>query len=58
MSQAVREHQLAIKLDPNLAEAHLNLAYAYQHVGKIANAHSEYATACQLEPKFCAFVPK
>jgi arylsulfatase A-like enzyme/Flp pilus assembly protein TadD len=58
MSKAVREHELAIKLDPNLAEAHLNLGYAYQRLGKNTGARAEYATACKLEAKFCAAVPK
>jgi Tfp pilus assembly protein PilF len=58
MSQAVLEHQRAIELDPKLAEAHLNLAYAYQHIGKISQARDEYAAACKLEAKFCGATPK
>ncbi|HEY6304512.1 MAG TPA: sulfatase-like hydrolase/transferase [Terriglobales bacterium] len=58
MSKAVREHQRAIELDPKLAEAHLNLAFAYQHVGKNTEARAEYATACKLEEKFCAAAPR
>jgi Flp pilus assembly protein TadD len=58
MSKAVTEHQRAIALDPKLAEAHLNLGYAYQHVGKISEARAEYATACKLEEKFCSLIPK
>jgi Flp pilus assembly protein TadD len=53
MSKAVREHRRAIELDPKLAEAHLNLGYAYQHIGKISQARAEYAIACKLEVKFC-----
>jgi Flp pilus assembly protein TadD len=57
MSKAVREHQRAIALDPKLAEAHLNLGLAYQHLGKITEARAEYATACTLEVKFCGATP-
>jgi len=57
MPQAVREHRRAIELDPKLAEAHLNLAYAYQHLGKNSQAREEYATACQLEARFCGATP-
>ena len=40
------------------AEAHLNLALAYQHVGQIGQARAEYATACKLEAKFCGVTPR
>ena len=46
----------ALKLDPNLAEAHLNLAYAYQRQGRLPSAKAEYKTACSLEEKYCKFV--
>ena len=49
----IHEHQRAIELDPKLAEAHLNLAYAYQRMGKLSEARAEYAAACKLEAKFC-----
>ena len=58
ISKSVREHQRAIELDPNLAEAHLNLAYAYHQVGKNSQAQTEYAIACKLEAKFCGARPK
>ncbi len=55
--KAVREFQRAIELDPKLAEAHLNLAYAHQLLHHPKAAHEEYATACQLDGAFCKFVP-
>ncbi len=51
--KSIQSYRVALKLDPKLAEAHLNLAYAYQKAGKISQARSEYAIACQLEKNFC-----
>ena len=55
--KAVREFQRAIELDPKLAEAHLNLAYAHQLLHHPRAAHEEYAAACKLDTTFCKFVP-
>jgi arylsulfatase A-like enzyme/Flp pilus assembly protein TadD len=55
--KAVREFQRAIELDPKLAEAHLNLAYAHQLLHHPKAAHEEYAAACKLDTTFCKFVP-
>src|SRR3984893_2844162 len=55
--EAVRECQRAIELDPKLAEAHLNLAYAHQLLHHAKAAHEEYAAACKLDETFCKFVP-
>ena len=55
--KAVHEFQRAIELDPKLAEAHLNLAYAHQLLHHPKAAHEEYAAACKLDTTFCKFVP-
>src|SRR6266851_2702442 len=55
--KGVREFQHAIELDPRLAEAHLNLAYAHQLLHHQKAAHEEYAAACKLDETFCKFVP-
>ena len=55
--KAVREFQHAIELDPKLAEAHLNLAFAHQLLHHAKAAHEEYAAACKLDEAFCKFVP-
>ena len=55
--KAVREFQRAIELDPKLAEAHLNLAYARQLLHQPKAAREEYALACKLDEAFCKFVP-
>ncbi len=55
--KALREFQHAIELDPKLAEAHLNLAFAHQLLHQAKAAHEEYAIACKLDESFCKFVP-
>ncbi|HWZ82003.1 MAG TPA: sulfatase-like hydrolase/transferase [Terriglobales bacterium] len=56
-SKAINEYRRALKLDPTLAEAHLNFAYAYQLLRQPKNAQQEYKAACQLDRQFCRFVP-
>jgi Tfp pilus assembly protein PilF len=56
--KAIPEFQRAIAMDPKLAEAHLNLAYAQQLLHHDKAAHEEYATACRLEEAFCQYVPQ
>jgi len=56
--KSIVSYQAALKLDPLMAEAHLNLAFELNQIGKISQARAEYATACKLEAKFCAAVPK
>jgi arylsulfatase A-like enzyme/Tfp pilus assembly protein PilF len=51
--KAVASYKAAIQEDPNLAEAHLNLAYAYQKASQPKAAEQEYAEACRLNAKFC-----
>jgi len=55
---AIKSYRTALKLDPVLADAHLNLAYALQRTGELTQAQSEYRAACQLEAKYCGLVPK
>lgn len=55
--KAVHEFQRALALDPKLAEAHLNLAYAHQLLHHAKAAHEEYAVACKLDETFCKFAP-
>jgi choline-sulfatase len=57
LEKAVRSYQAALKLDPTLAEAHLNLAFALQRMQKPTTAETEYRTACRLDEKLCQFVP-
>ena len=55
---SIASYEAALKLDPNLAEAHLNLAYELGRIGQSKRAQAEYASACRLEAKFCGAVPK
>jgi arylsulfatase A-like enzyme/Flp pilus assembly protein TadD len=57
LEKAVRSYQAALRLDPGLAEAHLNLAFALQRMQKSTAAETEYKTACRLDEKLCQFVP-
>jgi choline-sulfatase len=56
-AKAVVAFQRAIKLDPKLAEAHLNLAFALQLLHRAPGAREEYATACKLDEAFCKYAP-
>jgi protein O-GlcNAc transferase len=58
LQKSIRSHQAALKLDPELAEAHLNLAYDYQLLHQARTAREEYQRACELQQSFCKFVPK
>ncbi len=57
IEKAIRSYEAALKLDPGLAEAHLNLAFALQRMQKPTAAGKEYNTACKLDEKLCQFVP-
>jgi arylsulfatase A-like enzyme/Tfp pilus assembly protein PilF len=54
--QAIQAYQKALQIDPQLAEAHLNLAYAYEQMHKPLPARQEYQEACRLRTDFCRFV--
>lgn len=54
LQKAVQNYREALKLEPELSDAHLNLAFALQRLGNNKEARSEYDTACRLEPKYCS----
>jgi Flp pilus assembly protein TadD len=54
--EAVKSYRTALQLDPNLAEAHLNLAFVLQRQHQ-KRAAEEYKAACQLHEELCSFVP-
>jgi arylsulfatase A-like enzyme/Tfp pilus assembly protein PilF len=56
LSTAVKSYLAAIRLDDNLAEAHLNLAYAYEQLNRKVLATEEYRRTCQLNQGFCDLV--
>ncbi len=57
LPKAVESYRKALAGNPKLAEARLNLAYAYQQLGRSSEARVEYQTACRLEANFCKYVP-
>ena len=50
LSEGINEYLEAIHIDPNFADAHTNLANAYQRIGQTYDAIKEYKTAIQLSP--------
>jgi arylsulfatase A-like enzyme/Tfp pilus assembly protein PilF len=56
LPQAVESYQKALKIDPNLAEGHLNLGLAYEQLGQKNLAGKEYQQACKLKQDFCQLI--
>ncbi len=54
---ALESYRHAIKLDPDLAEAHLNLAISLEHAGQRAAARVEFQNACRLKAELCSYSP-
>ncbi|MDD5644594.1 MAG: tetratricopeptide repeat protein, partial [bacterium] len=50
--KAVSEFVAVIDIDPRIAEAHYNLAYAYQMLGNDDNAINEYKNAITVQPDY------
>jgi arylsulfatase A-like enzyme/Flp pilus assembly protein TadD len=55
---AVGVYKKALAKDPDYAEAHLNLSYAYQKLKRPGEAKTEYQTACKLDAKLCQYRPE
>jgi arylsulfatase A-like enzyme/Tfp pilus assembly protein PilF len=53
LQKAVDNYLKALELKPDMADAHLNLGFAYERLQQSAQAAKEYATACRLDAKFC-----
>ncbi len=56
LPQAVESYHKALKIDPNLAEGHLNLGLAYEQMGQKNLAGKEYDQACKLKQDFCQLI--
>jgi Flp pilus assembly protein TadD len=54
--QAIVSYHDALQLDDNLAEAHLNLGFAYEKLNRKSLAAREYQRACRLRQDFCQIV--
>jgi arylsulfatase A-like enzyme/Tfp pilus assembly protein PilF len=57
-SSAVGVYKKALAKEPDYAEAHLNLSYAYQKLKRPVEAQTEYQTACKLDAKLCQYRPE
>ena len=54
--KAIESYRKSIQIDPELAEAHLNLGYAYEELHNLGLARQEYQQACRLRVEFCQLV--
>jgi arylsulfatase A-like enzyme/Flp pilus assembly protein TadD len=57
LKSAVGAYKRALELNPDLAEAHLNLGFAYQRLGQAALSKQEYQQVCRLSRDLCRMVP-
>ena len=58
LALAVKTLREALRQDPGLAEAHLNLGFAYEKLHRPAAAKDEYAVACRLQNRFCGVLSR
>jgi choline-sulfatase len=58
LQQAVKSYREALRVDPNLAQTHLNLGYAYERLKQMEAAKREYARACQMKADLCPLIEK
>jgi tetratricopeptide (TPR) repeat protein len=54
---AVKVYNQALGEEPDFAEAHLNLSYAYEKLNHPNQARAEFERACQLNAEFCQYDP-
>jgi arylsulfatase A-like enzyme/Flp pilus assembly protein TadD len=57
LSEAVSSYRQALGLQPSLAEAHLNLGFAYAQLRKVELSSHEYQEACRLNSELCGLIP-
>lgn len=57
LKSAVGAYKRALDLNPDLAEAHLNLGFAYQRLGQAALSKQEYQQVCRLSRDLCRMAP-
>jgi len=54
--KAIASYKEALKQDPDLAEAHLNLGFAYEQLNRKILADREYQRACELKQDICHLI--
>jgi type IV pilus assembly protein PilF len=47
---AIREYEIALKIDPNSYDAHMNIGAALSRVGRNSEAEVHFSKAAQLQP--------
>ena len=58
MRAAVASYKQALKIDPKLAQTHLNLGFAYEQLDEKTRAAREYQQACELSTDLCEMIKK
>jgi arylsulfatase A-like enzyme/Flp pilus assembly protein TadD len=58
LQQAIKSYRQALKINPSLAQTHLNLGYAYERLKQPESAKREYALACQMKADLCPLIEK
>jgi arylsulfatase A-like enzyme/Tfp pilus assembly protein PilF len=53
LKKAVESYRRALQEKPDLAEAHLNLGFAYEQLQQPERAAQEYGVACRLDKNLC-----
>jgi tetratricopeptide (TPR) repeat protein len=53
-SEAIRQFEQSLQINPLDAETHYNLGYALQQTGHIPEAIEQYEEALQIKPDFAA----
>ncbi|HUL14547.1 MAG TPA: sulfatase-like hydrolase/transferase [Terriglobales bacterium] len=56
LDDAIASYQSALAKDPKLAQAHLNLGFAYERKDDLTHARQEYKDACRLDQGLCALI--
>jgi Flp pilus assembly protein TadD len=56
LHEAVESYKHALRLTPDLAQAHLNLGYSYERLSQKRLAAQEYTKACQLKSDLCPMI--
>lgn len=54
LKKAVESYRRALQEKPDLAEAHLNLGFAYERLQQPQRAAEEYGAACRLDKNLCS----
>jgi arylsulfatase A-like enzyme/Flp pilus assembly protein TadD len=55
--EAVKVYTKALDEEPNFAEAHLNLSYAYGKLNRPEAARAQFDAACKLQADLCQYEP-